>query len=329
MKKNILRVLLFSVILSFGFLIINVYADEETTTVQSGTSISLMPVSQTFQLSSNSTYESSFKVTNDGESEMKINVYVAPYSYVYSNEEDLYKLGYNNENNYTQITRWITIKDEAGNYVEEPIFTIPANSSLEIFYRVTTPSNIPDGGQYAVIFAHTLSGIMLDSGIRTEASPGMVIYGRSVEGETIRSAEIYDLKINRSVTENNTTRNNFFATARVKNTGNVDFNARGVLKVESIVGFGSYETPETTGIISVIPESERIISDEWAETPSFGLYKVTWSVTVGEQTELIERMVFLISPLVIIITIIVLTILVIWIIIRVRKRKERRSRLAV
>ncbi len=331
MKKNILRVLLFSVVLSLGFLVANTYAEDETETINSGTSISLTPVSQMLLLSSDSTYDNTFKVTNDGDTEMKINVYVAPFSYVYSEDDDLYELGYTNENNYTQITRWIKIQDTDGNYVEEPIFTIPANDSIEISYRITTPSSIPAGGQYAVIFAHTINGAMTDSGIKTEASPGLVIFGRSTEGETIKSAEIYDLKIGQGITESNTntTRNNFFATAKVKNDGNVDFNARGVLKVESIIGFGSYETPDNAGVITVIPETERIISDEWTETPSFGLYKLTWTVTVGDQIETTERTIFLISPLIIIITIILLTILIIWIIIRVRKRKERRSRLAV
>ncbi|MGF2565665.1 hypothetical protein ACQUWZ_27865, partial [Ralstonia pseudosolanacearum] len=77
-------------------------------------------------------------------------------------------------------------------------------------------------------------------------------------------------------------------------------------------------------------ETELAVRDEWVDTPSFDSYKITWTVTAGEEEpQVIERVIFLISPLIIIVFIILLTILIIWIIIRVRKRKERRARLAV
>ncbi len=333
MKKIFSGILLFGVVMitSLGlFYPVDSYADEEeSTTTSSGTSISLTPVSKILQIASNSVYSDSFTVTNGGDSTIRIEVYATPYSYVYSEEEDLYKLGFSNENNYTQISRWITFLDTKGDYVKNTVFTIEPQNSLKIDYRISTPNNIPSGGQYAVIFAHTLSNATSSSGIRTEASPGMVIYGRSTEGESIVSAQISDLEIRQNVTENGTTRNNFYASAKIKNTGNVDFSAKAVLKVDPIIGGGSYETPANAGRLSVIPETELILSDEWTDTPGFGFYKVTWTVTVGDSVETIEKVIFLISPVAIIITIIFLTIIVIWIIISSRKRKERRSRLAV
>ena len=333
MKKIISKILLLGVatVASIGlFSQANTYADEEGNVPENiGTSISLTPVSKILQIASNSVYDGSFALKNSGETQIRFEVYAAPYSYVYSEDEDLYKLGFSNENNYTQIARWITFLDTAGNYVKTTTFTIEPQSTLEVKYRISTPASIPNGGQYAVIFAHTLSDPSSQSGIRTEASPGMVVYGRSTEGEAIISADITDLEINRGVTENGTTRDNFYASAKVKNTGNVDFSASGVLKVEPILGGASYETPAVRSRLSVIPEAELVISDEWQEMPSFGLYKITWTVTVGDNVESIEKVVFLISPAVIIITIILLTIIIVWIIIGVRKRKERRSRLAV
>ena len=200
-------------------------------------------------------------------------------------------------------------------------------------YKIATPSNIPAGGQYAVIFAHTLTGVVSANGIKTEASPGMVIYGRSTEGETKISASISDMKVGYGIGstngENTPSKSSFAASAKVKNDGNVDFSAVGKLKVESIIGFGGYETPSDRGRISVIPESELEVRDEWEESPAFGLYKATWTVTAGNATETVETIVF-VNPLpAIIITILVLTILTIWIIMVVRKRKERSSRLAV
>ncbi|MBQ3436552.1 hypothetical protein IJG26_01175 [Candidatus Saccharibacteria bacterium] len=338
MKKQIARNLILGAVLMLGIGLISpiyAYADEEGETEQSeeetspGTSISITPVSNVLQISSNSEYEAKFTIDNDGPEKMRVEVYAAPYSYVHSEEDDSYKLGFNNENNFTQISRWIKIKDVNGYYVEKAEFTIEPKKSIDVHYKIITPDNIPVGGQYAVIFAHTLTASVSASGIRTEASPGLVIYARSNEGDVNVSAEVSNLKIDQSITENNTTRNHFFASAKIKNSGNVDFTAVGKMKVESIIGFSSYETPDNRGRVSIIPEAELVVSDEWEETPSFGVYKVTWSVRAGEVEEAIDKIIVLIPPLAIILTIIVLTFIVIWIIMGRRKRKERRSRLAV
>ena len=315
-------------------------AENSEQELKDGTSISISPVSRIFQLNPSSEYEDVLKVSNDSKDPVNFEVYAAPYSYVYSETDDTYSLGFNNENNYTQITRWIKIKDANGNYVEKPTFTAAPGETVEVSYKVITPDSIPAGGQYAVLFAHTISGAASGSGIKTEASPGMVIYGRS-NGETIIAAEISEMEISRtinketSVEENgqtvrkNTTLEHINATAKVKNTGNLDFNARGVLKVEGVLGGAYYETPENEARMSIIPEAELVLSDEWEETPSFGLYKATWTVTAGEETQTEEMVIFLMPPSVIIVAIILLTIIIVWIIMTVRKRKERRSRLAV
>ena len=325
-------------VFSFNLIATNTYAEDGGENNESSenaeapkTSLTLMPVSKTLQISSDSTYDGTLNATNDGDKDISVEVYAAPYSYVYSESDDVYKLGFSNENSFTQISRWITIKDANGNYTARPSFTIPAKGTLSIDYRINTPGNIPAGGQYAVIFVQTMSGNVSASGIRTEASAGMIIYGHSTEGEINVSSEIRDMTIGQGTkTEDGTgTNNHFYGLAKVKNTGNIDFFARGELKVEPIIGFSAYKTDDNSGSTSIIPESERVVTDEWKETPDFGLFKVTWTVTAGDNTETTERLVFLINPIVAIITIIVLTIIVISVIIGVRKRKERRSRLAV
>ncbi len=315
--------------------------EEDTRELVDGTSISISPVSKVLQLDPNSTYDDILKVSNDSKEPVTFEVYAAPYSYVYSEENDSYSLGFSSENSYTQITRWISIKDTNGNYAKKPTFTAAPGESVEVSYRIKTPDSIPAGGQYAVLFAHTLSSTVDTNGLKTEASPGMVIYGRTTSGETIITSEINNIVINRTITKNvstdedgqdvqkSTILNHINASAKIKNTGNLDFNARGILKVEGIFGAVHYETPENKAIVSIIPEAELMVSDEWEDTPDFGIYKVTWTVIAGNETKVEEMMVFLISPSAIIITIILLTIIIVGIIMFIRKRKERRSRLAV
>ena len=334
MKRNIIAMLLVGVMTALGFGALatnsNTYAEEnsEETSAETKTGLTLKPLSKTIQISPSSAYDDTFKVTNDSSETIKIKVYAAPYSYIYSEDEDTYKLGFNNETNFTQISRWITIADEDGNYTSAPVFEVAAGETLEVKYRVNTPNSIPAGGQYAVIFAQTVGSNPNASGIQTEVSTGMVLYAHSTEGETIISATISDSKLQQGV-DGQTNNRNFYGSSKIKNDGNVDFFAKGKLKVEPIIGFSSYETTDSESSLSVIPESERVIADEWTETPDFGIYKVTWTVSAGDQSEVKEQVFFLISPAAIIITIIVLTIIIISIIIGVRKRKERRSRLAV
>ncbi len=296
---------------------------------QTGTNISLTPVSKTYRLSAGSVYNDTFTVNNTGSRELDIEVFAAPYSYVYSEQSDTYQLGFSNENNYTQLSRWISFKDADGSYKSTINAKIAPNSSYVAEYQINTPGSIPAGGQYAVIFARTTNGIVSSNGIKTEASPGMVIYGRSTDGESIISAEIKDLSIKQSITENETTRNAIMGIAKVKNTGNVDFNAKGKLVVDGIIFGGHYETPDSAGRISVIPEAELTLADEWKETPGFGIFKVTWTVEAAGKTETIEQIVVINVVPAIIITIILLTIIIVWCIVYGKKRKERRSRLSV
>ena len=310
----------------------NVYADEsDNNTAAVGTSISISPVSKILQLQNNSVYEDTFKVSNNGNSEMKFEVYAAPYAYSYSEADDAYQLGFNKESTYTQITRWITFKQTDGNYAEKATFTAAPGEGVEVTYRISTPENIPAGGQYAVLFAHTLSGETNSTGIKTEASPGLVVYGRA-NGETIASSEISNLSITDTMTKDGEQKTIINGTGKVKNTGNVDFMASGVLKVTGIFGQTYYETPKdsTRARVSVIPESELTVTDSWDETPFLGIFNVEWTVNGnGNTKDTITKLVVIIPPVIIISAILLLTIIIVWIIIMVRKRKERRSKFMV
>ena len=224
------------------------------------------------------------------------------------------------------VTRWITFRDVNGDYVENPHFTAEPGESVEIGYRITTPSSLPSGGQYAVLFAHTISDPATTSGIKTEASPGLIVYGRA-NGETTIAGEISNLKINKTLKDDEEVKKVINASAKAKNTGNVDFMASGQLKVTGIFGRVYYETPSNRGRVSVIPESELTVSDEWEDTPYFGLFNVTWTVMAAGEEESISQMVLILPAPIIVVMILLLTIIIIWIIIMVRKRRERRSRL--
>lgn len=331
-------VLCFSMIVLSGLLMplgVNAEGEEaadgstEQKAPSGGTSISLMPVSKVLQISPSSEYEDIMTVNNDGDQEIEIEVFAAPYAYVFSEDEQMYKLGFNVETNFTQITRWITFQKSDGSWDKKVVFKIPAQDKLEVKYRISTPGSIPAGGQYAVLFAHTLTGVVSASGIKTEASPGMVLFARSTEGEIKSSAEISDMQVAYGTHGSDPQKSLFYGSAKIKNNGNIDFNGTGTLKVEPIIGFSSYETPANQGRVSVIPDAELEVTDRWEDSPAFGIYKAIWTVKAGEESETIESIIFVNPIIAIILLIIVLTIITIWTILIVRRRKARSSRLAV
>ena len=342
MRNNIRRVCLAVLSVLVGALVFatnSAFADEsepisDEEALKDATSISISPVSKILEIEANKVYADTFKVSNNGTKDMKFEVYASPYSFSYSEEEGSYVLGFNDNNSYTQITRWITFKDVNGNFVENPQFVAKAGESVDVMYHISTPSSIPSGGQYAVLFAHTMSDEVSASGIKTEASPGLVVYGRSTKGETIVSAEISNLQLmqtkevetqHQSGTEKEV-KNIINASAKVKNNGNLDFMASGTLEVRGIFGQVYYSTSGTQGKVSVIPEAELSVSDSWDETPYFGIFNATWTVATPDGSDVTSR-IFFIFPLPIIVAIILLlTIITIWVIMMVRKRKERRSR---
>lgn len=350
MKKQISRISYLLASLLFGLVSLagmnNVYAEENTEQAENNgsnsensgedagddvaTSISISPVSKVLELEPNKTYDDFFKITNNGKTPLNFEAYASPYSYTFSEESQEYQLGFSKENSYTQITRWITFRDKDGNYTTNPKFVAPAGETVEVHYRISTPASIPAGGQYAVLFAHTFSDEADNvSGIKTEASPGLVVYGRAA-GETIIKGTVSDSAIHQTLNVDGETKNIINASSKVVNEGNVDFMAIGSMKVTGIFGRTYYETTGTNGKVSVIPESGAVVSDQWDDTPYFGLFNVSWTITVANgEPETITGTVLILPVPIIILMILLLTIIIIWIIIVIRKRKERRSRFMV
>lgn len=302
------------------------------------TAINISPVSSNVPIMTDTAFDYNFTVTNKGAKPLKFEVYAAPYSYTYSELDGEYQLGFSHENNYTQIARWITFKDSEGNYVKRATFTAQSEEAVNISYRITTPSSLPNGGQYAVIFASAVNETSSDaSSIKTEVSPGLIVYGQAY-GETITSAEVHSLAINPSLpaTKSRSGKSgqsgqfaHLNATSKVKNTGNIDFFASGKMKVEGLFGQVYYETPTNQPNILVIPESEISITDEWEKTPYFGLFKISWQVSAVDKTETISRWILLFPLPLIVISLMLLTIVLIWIIFSIRRHKERRARVSL
>lgn len=253
-------------------------------------------------------------VKNIGTDPIRYKVYTSPYAVKGENNE----LSFAEEasTTYTQLSRWITIKDADGNYVDEAMFSVQPGEKQTVHYRVTVPESIPGGSQYAVIWAQ----IVNDSeggGIETVGQVGAVLTGRSTE-DTRETADIleYDFK-------KFTFGGPLDASATVQNTGNVDFAIKYYYTARTIFGKELYSFED---IAAAYPDTTYHIGMEWEEPPFLGIFQVEWRVVAADQERTESAIVVIMPIIVIIVVVLLLTVLIIWTIIIIRKRKERKAR---
>ena len=291
-----------------------VYAEEEDT--KPAVWLQISPVSERVVLDPGQALDYQFNVENIGGEAFTYKIYAAPYSVT----NKTYELNFSTETERTQVSRWITFKDANGNFATEASFTIEPGTKQTIAYRISVPDSIPDGGQYATIFAESIpnGAASQSSGIKTVSRVGLVIYGRST-GDTIDKAEILDYKFNSFLTSGQVD-----SSATVKNNGNTDFETRYNLIVKTLFGKTIFEKKS---VYDVLPDTERDVSVEWPETPLFGIFRVTSTVSALDQTEDHTKIVLIIPLFILIIMLVLLTILIVWLIMIIRKRKEQKSRL--
>ena len=297
-----------------------VYAEEEKTEEQKpAIQLQLAPISNRVTLTPGTAQEYSFNVSNTGSEQFVYNVYAAPYSFV----DETYDINFSTETNRTQVSRWIEFKNADGEWADSATFTLASGEKQVVSYRIVVPEDIPDGGQYAAIFAETDPSAgkeLTGSGIQTVSRAGLVIYGRT-SGDTRDEAVISDYDFHTLLTHGNVNTG-----ARVTNNGNTDFEAKYSLTIKTVFGKTVYDRSNS---YSVLPETTRKISLEWAETPSFGIFKATARVSALDQVVEKTKIVMIVPLFVIIIMLLLLTILIVWTIILIKKRNEQKSKLIV
>jgi hypothetical protein len=192
-----------------------------------------------------------------------------------------YEVFFDEESAFTQIAEWITF-DKAEYRGLKP------GGKQEVAYQIKVPQDAPGGGQYAVIFA-TVRSETTDGayGIVTDSRVGVKIYAK-IAGETRATGEVesvnqpkfyFDGPIN--------------STARVKNTGNVDFHSTHEYTVKSLSGQELFSDSISKRIM---PGTVRQVELKWDETPSFGIFKVENKISFLGKTQYSQEKIVIVAP---------------------------------
>lgn len=316
-RLGVISIAMFSVFTYFLFYSNQKLVHAEEVTEKPAMRIQVSPTDNRVSLNKGETTEYFFNVDNTGTEPYNFKVYVTPYSV--TNEK--YSPNFSNETSHTMVRRWIDFKNDAGEYVKENTYSVEPGQRKEVHYRIVVPEDIPGGGQYAMIFIEALpKNDNNTGGIRTISRLGYRIFGRT-NGETKEAAEIISHDMDSFYTSGKVK-----TTGVVKNDGNADFNAIFKFKVEKIFGGTVFE--DSKGY-DVLPETTRNIEMVWEDTPAFGIYRITSTMSVLDQTRSVTKIVLIIPVFMIVILLMLLTITIAWFIILYRKRQAQKSKLII
>lgn len=260
----------------------------------------------------------SITITNIGSAPIRFRIYMSPY--VVSGSENELSFAEENATSYTQLYKWITVKNSDGEWVREAEFAAEPNASQTVQYRIEVPEDLPGGSQYAVIWAQIINS-GTSEGIETVGQIGAVLTARSTE-DVIETAEISDVDLTTF-----TFGDPLKASATVKNTGNVDFAARYYYSAKTFFGKELFNNGQDD-FVAAYPDTTYQINFEWPKDkmPFLGIFQVEWKIIAADKEEVRTSIVVVMPIIVIIVMILLLTVIIVWIIIISRKRKERKAR---
>lgn len=252
------------------------------------TVITMSPAKVTPELKKGQVYNGEFSLYNDGGASLKVKVYASPYEAT----NDGYKL--NTSSDRSLLHKWIKFDQEQ---VE-----IPAKKTATIKYSINTPKDIPDGGQYGLIFAETINDQPLEgSGVTTASRLGMLVYA-STDGQNRYDGQLHNVKI---PFLNIGSKSEFSFNA--KNSGNTHYGVRGSITISDI--FGNNKVNLSKDDVTILPGVDKKVDFVWEQSPLFALMKVNLKGSGIDQKIDEARTVLFISPILIIIISVIILIL--------------------
>lgn len=245
-------------------------------TPASAAEMTISPAKATPELKRGQKHQGEFELYNTGKDSFKVKIY----AHQYEATNDGYKL--NGSSDRSLLHKWIKI--------DTPELEIEADKSATIKYTIDTPKDIPDGGQYAVIFAETINDEDINqSGVKATSRLGMLIYA-STDGQNRLQGELKDVKI---PFLNMGTKSIFSFNA--KNTGNTHYDTHAELKITDL--FGNQKHHEIKPNLTVLPDIDRKFEFEWNRSPVFAIMKVNLKASALDKNIDETKTVLFVSPI--------------------------------
>lgn len=299
-KKNLLMVA-FAIVSSL-VCVLPVYADDVPSY-----RIGIAPSQRGFGIMNpGESYSDTFVVKNTGKEATKYSISITPYVV----ETENYEPNYTTQNQYTEITDWITVNKIAGE--------LDAGEQEEISYTINVPSDIHGGAQAATIMVTMETENNNDgTAVQTVRQVGYVVYG-NVDGDIIETGKVLENKVPSFLFNPP-----IYGTSVVENTGNVYTRATYKLQVFPLFSDEEVYTNEEKPEASIIfPETKRYNEIKWEGAPQLGIFKVRQTVKIFDDETVTEKIVFLCPLWFLFVAILLVFLIIFWIFSRIFKRRR-------
>ena len=272
--------------------------------------LQISPVRLDLDLEPGTTSTGTFEVQNSGLKAYDFVLGVDPYSVTDEN----YSIDSETRTAYTDIVDWITFSQNEGH--------VEPNQNQEITVTVTVPDDVPAGGQYAMIYAEMVRNDEPEStGVAVNHRVALLVFSE-VEGNTRREGQVLETKIPTFIFDPPIT-----ATSLVENTGNVHATATYTLQVFPLFGDEEvYTNEENPATLTILPETQRFNSISWDGAPQLGIFRVRETVTILDDTETIEKIVFLCPIWFLFLILLIIFFVIFWLFSRIRSRRRPAAR---
>jgi hypothetical protein len=239
-------------------------------------------------------------VLNDGDKEYTFLVYARPFSV----DGEEYGADYTEVNERTEAYQWVKFAESQ--------FTLKPGEKVEVAYTVQVPDNAQVGGHYAVIFAETQPSAS-SANVVIKKRIGSVFY-MNVGTDPIREGSVASWEANfrqKSAP--------LQSTLRLRNTGNTHYQADIKAQYSTLLGRKKLEVNQQT---LILPGTTRKIGLNWDSPPSFGIFKVSGSVSYLGKTETLNTKYIILVPTAALVIFVISLILVIGIMFRKKIMKK-------
>lgn len=295
---------------AIGINILSTTSSAQATDDVPETEITLSPASARITLEKAKKYEGEIDILNSGSADFTAKVSAGAYVVRGNSYETTFQPSTDAEKYRTQLSRWVTF--------EQSSYLVPAGGKVTVPYTINVPTDVPDGGQYAVIFAETTGGGDQNASVMTNKRVGAVLYA-SVAGTTREGGDVTSSTISWWQREALLT-----ATTTLKNTGNTDFVAISTVEISNILGGEKVFTSNEQDFV-VLPDTERDIIAEWPNATT-GIYRVEHRVLYLGKTYVKQQIVLFASPLLIIASCFILFGIVGWIVVIIRIHRKNKGK---
>ncbi|PKL31905.1 hypothetical protein CVV43_00445 [Candidatus Saccharibacteria bacterium HGW-Saccharibacteria-1] len=271
--------------LLFVMSVINCNSDivhaQSSTKAQKGLTVS--PIRSELEIAPGVSMDGVLTVTNSTKETMVVDLTAESFSVI--NQQ--YDYAFTSE---SEMTKWVSFSDSK--------IELAAGESKKANYTIGVPLSAEPGGRYISLFASTNMHVDSDSSIVSRQRVASLLY-LTVTGKITRSGNLIYLTSPNIVTEK------VDWSMVLQNTGTTHFRSRYDVKILSIINNEVVATSQGDALI--LPGSLRLITDGLPSLKLPGLYKVVYTIGLGDTPARVEtRYLFYSSPLVLIFVILII-----------------------